>query len=137
MTLSDVAIRRPVLTTMMSVTLLVLGVIGVSRLGTDLYPDVALPFVTVTTAYPGASPQDIENDVTRHIEDAVAGINGIDRLFSTSREDVSFVFVQFKLKVPLAEAVQQVRDKVGQAQGNLPLEAKPPVISRLKLGRTP
>jgi multidrug efflux pump subunit AcrB len=56
MTLSDVAIRRPVFTAMMSVTLLVLGVIGLSRLGTDLYPDVSFPFVTIVTAYPGASP---------------------------------------------------------------------------------
>ena len=137
MTLSDVAIRRPVFTAMMSVTLLVLGVIGLSRLGTDLYPDVSFPFVTIVTAYPGASPQDIEDDVTRPIEDAVAGINGVDRLFSNSREDASFVFVQFKLKVPLAEAVQQVRDKVGQAQGNLPLGAKPPIISQYDIGAQP
>ncbi len=137
MTLSDVAIRRPVFTTMMSVSLVVLGIIGVSRLGTDLYPDVSMPFVTITTYYPGATPQDVEDDVTRPIEDAVAGINGIDRLFSNSREDVSFVFVQFKLKVPLAEAVQQVRDKVGQAQGNLPLEAKPPIISQYDIGAQP
>ncbi len=137
MTLSDVAIRRPVFTAMMSVSLVVLGIIGLSRLGTDLYPDVAMPFVTITTYYPGANPQDVEDDVTRPIEDAVAGINGIDRLFSNSREDVSFVFAQFKLKVPLAEAVQQVRDKVGQAQGSLPLEAKPPIISQYDIGAQP
>jgi HAE1 family hydrophobic/amphiphilic exporter-1 len=137
MTLSDVAIRRPVFTTMMSASLVVLGLIGLSRLGTDLYPDVSMPFVTITTYYPGANPQDVEQDVTRPIEDAVAGINGIDRLFSNSREDVSFVFVQFKLKVPLAEAVQQVRDKVGQAQGNLPLDAKPPIISQYDIGAQP
>jgi hydrophobe/amphiphile efflux-1 (HAE1) family protein len=137
MTLSDVAIRRPVFTAMMSVTLVVLGVIGVRRLGTDLYPDVSFPFVMVTTVYPGASPQDIEDDVTRPIEDAVAGISGIDRVFSQSREDASVVFVQFKLSVPLAEAVQQVRDKVGVAQGLLPLGAKVPVISQFDIASQP
>jgi hydrophobic/amphiphilic exporter-1 (mainly G- bacteria), HAE1 family len=60
MTLSDVAIRRPVFTAMMSVTLLVLRVLGYRRLGTDLYPDVTFPFVTIRTVYPGASPEDVE-----------------------------------------------------------------------------
>ena len=67
MTLSDVAIRRPVFTAMMSVPLIVLGVVGYLRLPTDLYPDVSMPFVMVTTVYPWASPQDIEDDVTRPI----------------------------------------------------------------------
>ncbi len=137
MTLSDVAIRRPVFTAMMSATLVVLGVVGARRLGTDLYPDVSFPFVMVTTAYPGASPKDIEDDVTRPIEDAVAGISGIDRVFSQSREDVSMVFVQFKMSVRLPDAVQQVRDKVGVAQGTLPLGAKPPVISQYDIAAQP
>ena len=102
MNLSDVAIRRPVFTAMLSVALIVLGFLGLGRLGTDLYPDVTFPFVTVTTVYPGASPQDIEESVTRPVEDAVAGISGVDRVFSWSREDVSLVFVRFKLSVPLS-----------------------------------
>ncbi|HTP29173.1 MAG TPA: efflux RND transporter permease subunit, partial [Anaeromyxobacteraceae bacterium] len=137
MTLSDVAIRRPVLTVMMSVALVVLGLVGARRLGTDLYPDVSFPFVMVTTVYPGASPQDIEDDVTRPVEDAVAGISGVDRVFSESREDVSVVSVQFKMKVDLATAVQQVRDKVGIAQGLLPQQAKAPVISQFDVSAQP
>jgi hydrophobe/amphiphile efflux-1 (HAE1) family protein len=137
MTLSDVAIRRPVFTAMMSATLVVLGLVGARRLGTDLYPDVSFPFVMVTTTYPGASPKDVEDDITRLIEDAVAGISGIDRVFSESREDVSIVSVQFKMSVPLPEAVQQVRDKVGVAQGTLPLGAKAPVISQFDIAAQP
>ncbi len=137
MTLSDVAIRRPVFTAMMSATLVVLGLVGARRLGTDLYPDVSFPFVMVTTTYPGASPKDVEDDITRPVEDAVAGISGIDRVFSQSREDVSMVFVQFKMSVQLPEAVQQVRDKVGVAQGTLPLGAKAPVISQFDIAAQP
>lgn len=137
MTLSDVAIRRPVFTAMMSVALLVLGLLGYRRLGTDLYPDVSFPFVTVTTVYPGASPTDIEEAVTRPIEDAVSSIAGVDRVFSMSREDVSLVFVQFKLSVPLAEGVQNVRDKVGVAQGELPLGSRAPVIAQFDVAAQP
>ena len=137
MTLSDVAIRRPVFTGMLSVTLIVLGLLGYRRLGTDLYPDVSFPFVTVTTVYPGASPTDIEESVTRPVEDAVSSISGVDRVFSMSREDVSLVFVQFKLAVSLAEGVQNVRDKVGVAQGLLPLGARAPVIAQFDVAAQP
>ena len=137
MSISDVAIRRPVFTAMMSVALIVLGLLGLDRLGTDLYPDVTFPFVTVTTVYPGASPQDIEESVTRPIEDAVAGISGVDRVFSWSREDVSLVFVRFKLSVALMEGVQSVRDKVGIAVGQLPAGAKPPIISQFDVAAQP
>jgi hydrophobe/amphiphile efflux-1 (HAE1) family protein len=137
MTLSDVAIRRPVFTAMMSISLIVLGVLGVHRLGTDLYPDVTFPFVTVRTVYEGASPEDIEQTVTRPIEDAVSSISGVDRVFSWSRENVSLVFVRFKLSVPLDEGVQNVRDKVGLAQGDLPLGARAPVIAQYDIAAQP
>ncbi len=137
MTLSDVSIRRPVFTAMMSIALVVLGILGYRRLGTDLYPDVTFPFVTITTVYAGASPQDIEDSVTRPIEDAVSGIAGIDRVSSASREDVSLVFVEFKLSVPLAEAVQSVRDKVGVAQGQLPIGSQAPVIAQYDVAAQP
>ncbi len=137
MTLSDVAIRRPIFTAMLSLSLIVLGAVGYLRLPTDLYPDVSMPFVMVTTIYPGASPQDIEDDVTRPIEDAIAGISGIDRVFSNSREDISFAFAQFKMKVPLAEAVQNVRDKVGLVAAQLPQGAKQPIISQFDINAQP
>jgi len=137
MTLSDVAIRRPVFTAMMSLTLVVLGVLGYRRLGTDLYPDVSFPFVTISTVYPGASPEDIEEGVTRPIEDAVSSIPGISKVFSWSREDLSMVFIEFKLSVPLGEAVQNARDKVGVAQGQLPLGARAPVIAQYDVSAQP
>lgn len=137
MTLSDVAIRRPVFTAMLALSLLVMGVLGYMRLGTDLYPNASIPFCTVTTVYPGAGPKDVESQVTRPIEDAVAGIPGIDRAFSMSRENSSIVFVQFKLSVPLNEAVQQVRDKVGVAIGQLPQGVRPPIIAQFDIAAQP
>lgn len=137
MTISDIAIRRPVFTTMLCLSLVVLGVLGAQRLGTELWPNVTIPFATITTVYPGASPQDIENQVTRPLEEAIAGIPGIDRLFSQTRENVSLVFVQFKLSVPLSEAVQQVRDKVGAARMLLPRTIDAPVIAQFDVGAQP
>ena len=137
MTLSDVAIRRPVLTLMMSMTLLVLGFLGYSRLGTDLYPSATVPVCQVVTVYPGAGPADIESLVTRPIEDAAAGISGMDRIFSQSRENASVVLLQFKMSVPFGEAVQQVRDRVNAAQASLPPGTQTPIISQFDINAQP
>ncbi len=137
MSLSDVAIRRPVFTTMMSLSLLVLGAVGYSRLGTDFYPDVAMPFVIVNTVYPGAGPEEVESKVTRHIEDAVSSIAGAKRVSSESFENMSAVWVEFQLSVEEDKAIQQVRDKVGLAMANLPMGIEAPVISRYDTASQP
>ena len=136
MTLSDLSIKRPVFTTMTSLLLVVLGLLGVSRLGTDLFPDVSFPFVAVTTVYRGAGPSEVESQVNKPIEDAVAGIQGVDTIQSFSRENVGLVFVQFKLTVPLDRAVQEVRDKVAGV-ANLPRDADMPKVSRIDIGASP
>ncbi|MBL8916124.1 MAG: efflux RND transporter permease subunit [Archangium sp.] len=136
MTLSDLSIKRPVFTTMLSLLLIVLGMLGVSRLGTDLFPDVSFPFVTITTIYRGAGPSEIETQINKPLEDAVAGIQGVDTIQSFARENVGLIFVQFKLTVPLDRAVQEVRDKVGGVQG-LPRDADAPKVSRLDIGAAP
>jgi HAE1 family hydrophobic/amphiphilic exporter-1 len=137
MTLSDLSIKRPVFTTMMSLLLVVLGLIGLSRLGTDLFPDVSFPFVAVTTVYRGAGPGEIEAQVVKPIEDACAGISGVDSIMSFSRENVGVVFVQFKLSMPLDRAIDDVRDKVSGVQGQLPKDADVPRVSRIDLGAAP
>ncbi|MCC6336858.1 MAG: efflux RND transporter permease subunit [Myxococcales bacterium] len=137
MTLSDLSIKRPVFTTMMSVLLLVLGLLGLTRLGTDLFPDVSFPFVAITTVYRGAGPGEIEQQVVKPIEDAAAAINGVDTIMSFSRENVGIVFVQFKLTVPLDRALDEVRDKVAGVQGQLPREAELPRVSKIDLGAAP
>ena len=137
MNLSAVAVRRPVFTTMMMVALLVLGLLGLSRLGTDLYPDVSLPAVVVTVAYPGAGPSEVESLLTRPLEDAVSGLNGIARIRSFSREGVSQVWVLFELGRDLDEAATEVRERVQEVRHRLPEETSQPMVGRLDVSAAP
>ncbi len=135
--LSDLAIRRPVFITMLSVAIVVLGLLGYSSLATDLYPPVNFPFLMVQTVYPGASPTDMERDVTEPLEDAVGGISGIKKLQSFSRDSVSLLMIQFDLETNLDEATNAVRDRVGAAEKNLPDAADPPLIRQVDIGALP
>src|SRR5260370_36291215 len=137
MSLSDVAIKRPVFTSMMALCLLVLGSMGACRLGTDVSPDVTCRVVMVTTVYKGAGPGEIETQVTKPLEDSIAGISGIDKMHSWSRENASMIAVQFKLTESLDRAVQEVRDKVSAAQSLLPHDADLPKASRVDIGAPP
>ena len=86
MWISDISIRRPVFATMVIMSFMVLGIVSMTRLGIDLFPEVNFPFVNISVVYPGASPEEVETLVTRPIEDAVAGINGVKRVISSSTE---------------------------------------------------
>jgi HAE1 family hydrophobic/amphiphilic exporter-1 len=137
MTLSSVAIKRPVFTVMVTVAMLVLGIVSFGRLGSDLFPDVTFPAVVVTVPYPGASPAEVESLVTKPVEDAVVGINGIDRVRSFSREGSALVFVLFTLGTDVKDAATQVRERVSQARFKLPAETKEPLISRFDVSASP
>lgn len=137
MFLSDVSIRRPIFTAMMSLCLIVLGVMGYTRLGTDLFPDISFPVVVVSTVYKGAGPGEIETQVIKPIEDAVAGISGVDKIHSWSRENVGTVVVQFKLSANLDRSAQEVRDKVSGIVNKLPQDADAPMVSRVDISAVP
>jgi hydrophobe/amphiphile efflux-1 (HAE1) family protein len=130
MKLADVSIKRPVFATMMIFALIVLGLFSYLKLNVDLYPDVDIPFVVVTTALPGAGPEQIENDVTKKIEDAVNPVAGVDYIMSTSQENLSLVIIAFKLEVDGKSAAQDVREKIAAIRANLPTDIKDPVIQR-------
>ena len=137
MTLSDIAIRRPVFTIVLQLLLIVLGLMSLRSLGTDLFPDVSFPVVTVTTVYPGASPSEVEAQVTRKLEDAVAGIADLDTVRSSSRESVSVVIVMFKMSADIDKAAQDVRDRIGAVRSNLPRDARDPTVRRIDVGAAP
>lgn len=137
MNISDIAIKRPVFTTMVAIGLMVLGMFKFFTLGVDLFPDINFPVVTVTTVYPGAGPEEVEQLVSRPIEDALASVNGVDKLQSISREGVSTVFIVMKLEVDGQQAASDVRDKVARVRALLPKDVQDPVISRLDPGATP
>lgn len=131
MKISDVAIDRPVFTTMVALAVVVMGGLALTRLGVDLFPDISFPIITITTPYPGAGPEEVESLLTRPIEESVASINGVDEVRSYSRDSVSVVIVTFKLEADLRQASSDVRDRVAMIRGNLPRDIRDPVISRL------
>ena len=137
MNLSDVAIRRPVFTAMIMVAMMVLGLVAFSRLGVDLFPDISFPIVTVTTPYPGAGPEEIEQLVTRPIEDAVSSLGGVDSVRSTSREGVSLVVISFKIGTDVKMASVDVRDRVTTARRGMPLDVMESSFLRLDPSAAP
>lgn len=137
MTLSEISIRRPVFITMVTLGLLVLGYIGFTRLGTDLYPNVTMPIMTVVVPYPGAAPADVEREILKPIEDAVVAISGVDRVNGFARENVGVVVVMFKLSADFDQAAADVREKVDALGSKLPSGAEKPVLSRADVGAAP
>ncbi|MFK3779862.1 efflux RND transporter permease subunit [Agrobacterium sp. NPDC089420] len=130
MVLTRISVSHPVFATMMMVALLVMGAFSLQRLGLDQYPDVDVPVVAVVTAYPGATPETVEAEVTRPVEEALNAIGGLDEITSTSYEGRSVVVVKFKLQVQGAAATQEVRDKVAAIETNFPEDVKKPAVSR-------
>lgn len=137
MTLSDVSIKRPVFTIMVSLAIVVLGVMGLFRLGVNLFPDVEFPIVTVTTVYPGASPAELESQVTQHIEDAIVSVPGVKHMTSYSRESVSFILIEFDLDADPAESAALVRERVAGARRLLPRDVEEPTVARFDVNATP
>jgi len=137
MTLSEICVRRPVFATMLVSACVAFGLLSFGKLGVDRTPDVDLPIVTVRTTLRGASPEEVETQVTKIIEDAVSTSEGIDELRSTSLEGVSSVTVNFVLDRKAEEAVQDVRDKVAAVLGELPVGTEPPVITRFDTTAAP
>ncbi|MGE5190193.1 MAG: efflux RND transporter permease subunit [Gemmatimonadota bacterium] len=137
MKISEICVRRPVFATMLTGALVVLGLASYYGLGVDLFPNVDLPIVTVTTTLKGASPEEIETAVTKPIEEAVNTASGIDELRSVSREGVSQVVVRFVLERNGEEAAQDVRDKVAAILKNLPDGTDPPVIVKFDIDAAP
>ena len=137
MSLSSISIQRPVLATVLSVTIVLFGLIGLNFLGIREYPSVDPPVITVSTNYVGANADIIESQLTEPIEEAVNGIAGIRSISSVSRDGRSTITVEFNLEVDLETAANDVRDKVAQVVGNLPPDADPPVVSKADADSNP
>jgi hydrophobic/amphiphilic exporter-1 (mainly G- bacteria), HAE1 family len=137
MFLSDVSIRRPVFATMMMVALVVLGVISYQRLAIDEYPDVTYPVVIAQTAWPGASAESMERDVSRPIEEALNTVQGVKELTSTNLEGISIVRVLLNLGVDVADAQQDVQAKVARIRRSLPRDIVDPVIQHFDPNERP
>ncbi|HEU4883170.1 MAG TPA: efflux RND transporter permease subunit [Longimicrobium sp.] len=124
------AVRRPVFTAMMMFGLIVLGIFGFRRLPIDEFPDVDIPVVAVQTVYPGASPETIEREVTRRLEEAFNTVEGVDRITSNSLEGVSSIVVEFDLGRNGDLAAQDIRARIDGVRRELPTEIEAPVVQK-------
>ncbi|MFN7000494.1 MAG: efflux RND transporter permease subunit, partial [Elioraea tepidiphila] len=130
MVLSDVSIKRPVFATVMSLLLVVLGLAAFTKLPVRELPQIDAPIVSVTTTYRGAAAPVVETQVTEIIEGAVAGIEGIRAITSTSRDERSQVTIEFRLNRDIDAAANDVRDRVARALNRLPETAEQPVVAK-------
>ncbi len=130
MNLPQISISRPVLAVMLNLALVVFGLVSMGRLPIRELPDIDPPIVTVTTIYPGASPDVVETEITERIEAAVNGVEGIKLLSSESRESRSNVTLRFSLDRDIDVATQDVRDRVGRIRGSLPEDVDDPVVAK-------
>jgi hydrophobic/amphiphilic exporter-1 (mainly G- bacteria), HAE1 family len=131
MNLADLSIRRPIFITCVVILMLAVGLLGMKKLGVDLFPDVTFPVVTVETTYKGAGPQEIETLISKPLEDEISTLGGLKRLTSVNQEGISQVIAEFTMETDVKYAEQEVLDRVGSAKRNLPKEIDEPVIRRV------
>lgn len=130
MFISDFAIKRPIVTIVSMVALVVFGVFALWQLETDEFPDITQPIVNVAIAYPGASPDVVEREVLERVEEAVSGISGVDKINGTAQDGFANITVVFVFEKDIQQASQDIRDKISTIRAELPAEMKEPVLSR-------
>ena len=130
MFISDFAIKRPIVTVVSMLALVVFGLIALSKLQTDEFPDVAPPFVTVGIPYPGASPDGVEKEILDPIEEAISSISGVKNINGTAEDGFATVMVEFLFDKPLTEATQDIRDAISGIRQDLPAEMEEPIIKK-------
>ncbi|MCB0286289.1 MAG: efflux RND transporter permease subunit, partial [Calditrichaeota bacterium] len=131
MKISDLSIKRPVLASVMSLTILLFGIISFTRLPVREYPDIDPPIISVVTFYRGASPSVVETEITNILEEQFATLEGVKTLTSSSQEQGSVITIEFELSRDVDEAANDVRDRVSRIRGQLPREVDDPVISKV------
>jgi multidrug efflux pump len=137
MRLSEISIRRPVLASVMSLLLVLVGLVSFQKLSVREYPRIDEPVVTVNTRLTGASSEVIESQVTKPLEDSIAGIDGVDIMTSISRTEQSQISVRFKLTKDPDTAAAEVRDRVSRVRARLPDAIDEPVIAKVEADATP
>jgi hydrophobic/amphiphilic exporter-1 (mainly G- bacteria), HAE1 family len=137
MFLSNLSIKRPIFAAVMMLALVTLGIFSYRRLAIDMFPDVEIPVVSIVTKFPGSSPETVEREVSKPIEEAVNPISGVKHVMSASRESVSSVVILFQLEVKVNDVVQEVRAKVAGIRGSLPQGIEEPIVQKLDFAAMP
>jgi len=137
MFLSNLSIKRPVFTTCIMLALVVMGLFSLRRLGLDLMPDIEFPYVTVSVVYPGASPDAVEQDVVRKIEEAINPLELLRNVSSTSMDSVGIIVAEFELERQADKAMEDVRSAVSSIRRNLPETMEEPVVQKIEPTQRP
>ncbi len=137
MFLAKISVERPVLTTVTLLLLIIFGALAFKKLNLNHMPEVEVPYVTVTTVYPGAGPKEIETLITKKIEDAVSTISEIEKIESYNLDGAAITILEFKLTKDVNVANQEVKDKVDQIINQLPSDAKKPIVQKIDISAFP
>jgi hypothetical protein len=137
MVLSEICIKRPVFATVLSLLVLLIGLVSFTRLAVREYPKIDEPMVTVTTRYRGASAEVVESQVTKPLEDSIAGIDAVDVITSISRAEQSQISVRFRLEKDADAAAAEVRDRTSRVRNKLPQSIEEPVIAKVEADAFP
>lgn len=137
MVISDFAIKRPVITVVSMVALVVFGLVALTQLNTDEFPEVQPPIVVIAVPYPGASPDNVEREIVEPIEESLAGISGVRKIQSSSLDSFATITIQFTYEKDLQEAVQEIRDEINAIRNDLPPEMEEPVLTKISLDDFP
>ncbi len=130
MLISNYAIKKPIITTVVMVALVVFGLISLARLDTDEFPDITAPVVNVSIVYPGASPAVVERELIDPLEEAFRSISGVDQINATAVDGYANILVQFVFEKDVQQATQDIRDKISESRADLPVEMEEPILTR-------
>ena len=137
MFLANASTQRPIAVSCLLIALIVLGLNSYRKLSIENLPSVDIPYVAIVTTWIGASPEDVEKDVAKHIEDAVSGIDGLKHIESSCLENVSQIVLEFEMSVDVDTAAQDVREKLDTVLSKLPADADRPVIQKININASP
>ncbi|MDD5673884.1 MAG: efflux RND transporter permease subunit, partial [Chitinivibrionales bacterium] len=131
------ALKNPVSVIVLAVLLFLTGLMSFTGMRREAFPEIKIPYIFVTTVYPGANPPEIENLITQKIEDKLDGIDGVKQMTSSSNESYSNIFMEFDPSVKIEDALRRVKDKVDQAKSDLPADAEDPITQELNFSSIP
>ena len=137
MTLTELSIKRPSFVIVIFSALALLALFGYSMLKYELLPNISIPWVVVSTVYPGASPNEVENSVTKPMEDALSGLEKVERIISASYEGVSVISIEFNKSADVESSLQEAQRRVNQISLTLPKGIRTPVFQKISLSETP
>lgn len=131
MYISDFSIRRPMVTVVLMVMLVVFGLLALMKLQVDEFPDVQQPVILLGVPYPGASPEGVEKEVLEPVEEVISGISGVDQIHGTAADGYAQILVIFNFDKNMQEASQEIRDGISSIRADLPLEMEEPILERM------